>query len=195
MGQPPRIKQSPVATMPRCRELPHSLGLRPDRTPHVRGRRPASSCSFATATLRALARVVRVARLRLTCRPRSMIENPKKRCACFGGVSIGGRLKSHVARPCHFKPAAMRCVDRPHDNAIALGTSKNRSHRSRIQMQRSNGSGRAACLALNLRGRYFKNEDLLKETCGRIAIQNEVCAILSHGVYPSEGPKRSVLIA
>jgi hypothetical protein len=55
-------------------------------------------------------------------------------------------------------------------------------------------AGRAACLALNLCGRYLKNEDLLKKTCGSIAIQNEVRTILSHGTCPPEGPKRSVLI-
>src|SRR4029077_17024891 len=33
-----------------------------------------------------------------------------------------GRLKSQVACACHFKPATMRCMGGPHQNAIAMGT-------------------------------------------------------------------------
>jgi hypothetical protein len=32
------------------------------------------------------------------------------------------RLKPQAACSCHFKPATMRCMDRPHENAIAMGT-------------------------------------------------------------------------
>jgi hypothetical protein len=41
-------------------------------------------------------------------------------------------------------------------------------------MQRAYGSGKAACLALNLRGCYIRNEDLLKQASGGIAIQNKI---------------------
>jgi len=69
----------------------------------------------------------------------------------------------------------MRSVDGPHENAVALGAPQNRSHRSRIETQRAYGYGRAALLALNLRGRYFKNEDLLKKTCGGISDRRIGC--------------------
>src|SRR5215510_13166128 len=53
-----------------------------------------------------------------------------------------------------------------------LGAPQNGSHRSRIETQRA---GRAALLALNLRGRYFKNEDLLKKTRGGISDRRIGC--------------------
>src|SRR5262245_33178347 len=87
----------------------------------------------------------------------------------------------------------MRCADRRHETGIAMGTPENRPHRSRMQTQRAYRSGRAACLTLNLCGRYLENEDFLKKSCGSIAVQNEVRIIASHDAHP-EGPKRSVLI-
>jgi hypothetical protein len=41
-------------------------------------------------------------------------------------------------------------------------------------MQRAYGSGKSACLTLNLRCCYIRNEDLLKQASGGIAIQNNV---------------------
>jgi hypothetical protein len=76
----------------------------------------------------------------------------------------------------------MRCTDRSHECVIAIGTRENRSHRRRIQMQRAYRSGGAAGVTLNLCRRYLKSEHFLKETCCSIAIQNEIRAILSHGI-------------
>src|ERR1700757_4581454 len=52
----------------------------------------------------------------------------------------------------------------------------------------------AARFALDLRGRYLRNEKFLKETCGSITVQHKVRDVFSHGAYTPEGPKRSVLI-
>src|SRR5262245_15969753 len=83
-------------------------------------------------------------------------------------------------------------VDRPHENAITTGAPQDCSHRSRIETQSAYGSSGAARLALNLCGRDLNSEDVLKKTCGSIAIQNEIRVILGHGDYPPVGPKRSV---
>jgi hypothetical protein len=84
------------------------------------------------------------------------------------------RLKSQAARACHFEPATMRRVDRPHENAIATSTHQNGSHGFRVETQGAYGAGRAAGPAFDLRGGYFKDEDLLKKTCRGIAVQDEV---------------------
>src|SRR5262245_51854357 len=84
-------------------------------------------------------------------------------------------------------------MERSHESGLAIGTPANRSHRSRIQTQRPYGSAEPACIALDLCSRDLANEDLLKQTCGSIAVQNAVQHIPSHGIHP-EGPKRSVLI-
>ena len=84
-------------------------------------------------------------------------------------------------------------LDRPHERATAMAAPQNRSHRRRIQTQGAYGFGRAARVALNLRGRYLEDEDLLEKTCGSVTIQNEMRVIRRHGAHP-EGPKRSVLI-
>src|SRR5262249_23034521 len=94
----------------------------------------------------------------------------------------------------HFEPAAMRRLDRPHDDIVAAGAPENGAHWSGIEMQRADGSLGAAVPAFNLRGCYVQHEKLLKQSCCRIAIQNEVRAVFRHGAYPPEGPKRSVLM-
>src|SRR5262245_27675934 len=113
--------------------------------------------------------------------------------AVVASVIAPWTLKSQAARASHLEPSAMRCMERSHESGVAMGTPENCSHRSRIQMQRAYGSGKAARIALNLRSRDLENEDFLKKACGSIAIQNAVQVIGAHGVHP-EGPKRSVLI-
>src|SRR5262249_35990345 len=109
-------------------------------------------------------------------------------------LSLPTDRKLHAARACHFKPAAVRCTDRRHENAIAMAASQNCSHLGGIERQRAHGSGRVACRALKLGCRYLKSEDFLKETRGRIAVEHGGRVVLSHHAYPPEGPKRSVLI-
>src|ERR1700745_533970 len=53
---------------------------------------------------------------------------------------------------------------------------------------------RAACVTLRLCDSYITSEEFLKKSRGSIALEFEVRDVVSHGVYPPEGPKRSVLI-
>lgn len=78
--------------------------------------------------------------------------------------------KSEVARPRHLKPVTIRCVNRSHDDAVAVRTPKNCAHGRRVQMQRPHGSGKATRLTLGLRRCHIENEEFLKEARGRIAI-------------------------
>ena len=102
-------------------------------------------------------------------------------------------LESQASRAGHLKPQTVRRVDRSHQNAFAIGTVQNRSHRCCVQGQRAYAAHAVACLASNLCERDIWSEDLLKKKRGCIAIEHEIGDVV-HGVYPPEGPKRSVLM-
>src|SRR5262245_59756734 len=76
-------------------------------------------------------------------------------------LSLPMDKKFHAACARHFKPATMRRMDRPQENAIATSAPQNRSHGSRIETQSAYGSAGAARLALNLRGRDLNSEDVV----------------------------------
>src|SRR5262249_21249517 len=107
---------------------------------------------------------------------------------------LNGQLKSQVARAFHFQPSTMRCMHRPHEDAVAMGAPQDCSHRRYIQAQGAHRRHMAACFALNLCTGYLGSEDLLEKTCSGIAVQHAVRHVLGHGTCPPEGPKRSVLI-
>src|SRR5580704_17050893 len=61
-------------------------------------------------------------------------------------------------------------------------------------MQSPNSRHGVACATLNLGDCYFRNKKFLKGSCGSVAIQHGLRAVLYHGAYPPVGPKRSVLM-
>src|SRR5215813_3793988 len=103
-------------------------------------------------------------------------------------------LKLQVTRTCHLEPQTVRATDRSHQNVFAIGALQNRAHRSCVQGQRPYAVRAVAGLASDFRERKVRNEDVLKETCGSIAVEDEVGDIVSHGTYSPDGPNRSVLM-
>src|SRR5215467_10023036 len=103
-------------------------------------------------------------------------------------------LKLQVTRACHLEPQTVRSIDRSHQNGFAIGALQNRAHRSCVQGQRPYTVRAVAGLASDFRERNIRSEDVLKETCGGVAVEHEVGDIVSHGTYPPDGPNRSVLM-
>jgi hypothetical protein len=88
----------------------------------------------------------------------------------------------------------MRCVNRPHQDPVAMGTPQHSSHRGAIQTHSPEHLRGGARHALSLCCRHIKNEDFLKQTARSIAIQNEARICISHDTYAPVGPKRSVFM-
>src|SRR5262249_7745990 len=92
------------------------------------------------------------------------------------------RWEPQVARASHLQPIAVRSVDCPNDDGLAIRASQNRAHDAAIEAQTAHCRGMAACVALRLRARYFAGEEFLKTASGSVAVHHEVRHVVGHGV-------------